>query len=200
MNLVPLTLSLGLGNDPFLIGLPVALYSVGRHAINDRWSYYAVGSAIALIGIDDLIDAETAADIGSGILILFLVWYIGRRVRFRGERAAQLKREREAEVRLVAAEERTQIARELHDVVAHHVSLMTVQAGAAKTVAADDPESAVRAMEAVDLAGRQVLAELRDLLEVLRPARAALEEPHAGIDGLATALALPSAHHSDRRH
>ena len=128
------------------------------------------------------------------------MWYIGRRVRFRGERAAQLEREREAEVRLVAAEERTQIARELHDVVAHHVSLMTVQAGAAKTVAADNPESAVRAMEAVELAGRQVLAELRDLLEVLGPVRAALEEPHAGIDGPATALALPSAHHSDRRH
>jgi signal transduction histidine kinase len=73
-------------------------------------------------------------------------------------------------------EERTRIARELHDVVAHRVSLMTVQAGAAKTVAADDPEGALQAMEAVEDAGRQALVELRHLLGVLRP--------EAEVDGL----------------
>jgi signal transduction histidine kinase len=97
------------------------------------------------------------------------VWYVGRRLRIRGERAAQLEREQAAEARRAVAEERTRIARELHDVVAHRVSLMTVQAGAAKTVAADDPESASKAMQAVETAGRQALDELRHLLGVLRP-------------------------------
>jgi len=85
------------------------------------------------------------------------------------ERAAHLEREQAAEARRAVAEERTRIARELHDVVAHQVSLMTVQAGAAKTVAADDPEGARQAMEAVEKAGRQALDELRHLMGILRP-------------------------------
>ena len=97
-------------------------------------------------------------------------------------RAAQLEREHAAEARRAVAEERTRIARELHDVVAHRVSVMTVQAGAAKTVAANDPEGALRAMEAVEQAGRQALGELRHLLGVLRP-RADVDElgPQPGI-------------------
>ncbi|MEA3410166.1 MAG: sensor histidine kinase [Pseudomonadota bacterium] len=81
----------------------------------------------------------------------------------------QLEREQDSEARRAVAEERTRIARELHDVVAHRVSLMTVQAGAAKTVAADDPEGALQAMEAVEKEGRLALDELRHLMGVLRP-------------------------------
>ena len=161
----------------------IALYSVGNYVTDDRRSYMGVSGAIAVVMIGNLIDGEPAADIAFAFLVLFVVWYIGRRIRIRGEhltllqeRAAQLEREKAAEARQAVAEERTRIARELHDVVAHRVSLMTVQAGAAKTVAADDPKGALRAMEAVEQAGRQALDELRHLLGVLRP--------EAQVDGL----------------
>ena len=65
--------------------------------------------------------------------------------------------------------ERTRIARELNDLVAHRVSMITVQAGAAQTVAASDPQKAIRAMEAVEEEGGEALRELRQILGVLRP-------------------------------
>jgi signal transduction histidine kinase len=164
--------------DLELVGIPmlVALYGVGRYAINDRWAYLALCGAFAIVGLSAPIDALSAAEVGFGFIVIFLVWYMGRRLRSRAERAAHLEREHAAEAHRAVAEERTRIARELHDVVAHRVSLMTVQAGAAKTVAADDLEGAVQAMEAVEEAGRQALSELRHLLDVLRP--------EADVDGL----------------
>jgi signal transduction histidine kinase len=158
------------------IAMLVALYGVGRRVTDDRWSYIGLGGVAALVGLTAFVDEVTAAEIGFGFFVIFLVWYIGRRLRIRAERAAQLELEHAAEARRAVAEERTRIARELHDVVAHRVSLMTVQAGAAKTVAADDLEGAVQAMEAVEEAGRQALSELRHLLDVLRP--------EAEVDGL----------------
>ncbi len=159
-----------------LYGLPVALYSVARYVSNDRWSDIALGASISVAAISELIVEGPLEDIVGAFISLFLVWFIGRRIRIRGEylnllqeRAAQLEREQASESRRSVAEERTRIARELHDVVAHQVSLMTVQAGAAKTVVADDPEGALRAMEAVEQAGRKALNELRHLLGVLRP-------------------------------
>ena len=177
VNLFASVLWVGLGPsvDP-LIGLLVSMYGVGRYLPNDRTSHTAVGGAVAAVGIGALIDGQPAGDIPVNLLVMLLAWYIGKRIRIRGEypillqeRAAQLERERAAEARRAVAEERARIARELHDVVAHRVSLMTVQAGAAKTVAADDPAGARQAMEAVEQAGRQALGELRHLLGVLRP-------------------------------
>jgi signal transduction histidine kinase len=151
------------------VAMLFALYSVGRHVTDDRWSWTALGGALVLVAISSLVDAVTVAQIGFGLVLTFVVWYLGRRLRIRGERAVLLEREQAAEARRAVAEERTRIARELHDVVAHRVSLMTVQAGAAKTIAADDPERASQAMHAVETAGRQALDELRHLLGVLRP-------------------------------
>jgi signal transduction histidine kinase len=155
-----------------LIGLPmlVALYSVGRAVGDVRWSAGALAVTVIVSQIMLVIDGAPLSELVFGLVVLSAVWYIGRRMRSRAARAVELERERQAEARGMVIEERTRIARELHDVVAHRVSLMTVQAGAAKTVADDDPQGARRAMEAVEKEGRQVLGELRHLLGVLRPA------------------------------
>jgi signal transduction histidine kinase len=147
----------------------IALYSAGRYAANDRWAYLGVGAAIFVVTLDNLADPAPWGEAVFGAVVMFVAWYVGRRLRMRQERAAQLLREQAAEARRIVIEERARIARELHDVVAHRVSLMTVQAGAAKAVAAQDPEGALRAMGAVEEAGRQALEELRHLLGVLRP-------------------------------
>lgn len=151
------------------IAMIVALCSAGRYVTDDRWSYLGLGGAFVLVGVSSVVAAVSVTEIGFGLVLMVGVWYAGRRVRSQRERAEQLEREHAAEARRVVAEERTRIARELHDVVAHRVSMMTVQAGAARTVAGDDPEGALRAMEAVELAGREALGELRHLLGVLRP-------------------------------
>ena len=85
------------------------------------------------------------------------------------ERAERLEAEQQARARRAVADERSRIARELHDVVAHRVSMMTVQAGAAKTIARHDLDAAIDAMGDVESAGRRALGELRHLLGVLRP-------------------------------
>ncbi|WP_207936124.1 sensor histidine kinase [Actinomadura sp. KC216] len=148
----------------------IALYSVGRHGAVNRYVPVGITVAIILLGIDGRDDAAPWLEVVIvGSLFMFGSWYVGRRLRLRGERAAQLLREQTAESRRILAEERTRIARELHDVVAHRVSLMTIQAGAAKAVAAQDLDGALQAMGAVEQAGRQALDELRHLLGVLRP-------------------------------
>ncbi|MFD0743865.1 sensor histidine kinase [Phytohabitans flavus] len=146
-----------------------ALYSVGRYAANNRQGLAGVAAAIAVLVADGLVLSTPWSATGFGVVFMFVVWYIGRRLRLREERAVQRRRQKADEARRIVAEERTHIARELHDVVAHQVSMMTVQAGAAQAVAAADPERAREAMAAVEQAGRQALDELRHLLGVLRP-------------------------------
>ena len=83
-------------------------------------------------------------------------------------RAEQAEAERDRQVALAAAEERTRIARELHDVVAHHVSLMAVQSEAAAALLPGRPAEAARAVDIIGHTAREALTELRRLLGVLR--------------------------------
>lgn len=147
----------------------VALYSAGRYVDDERWSYVGLAGSFSCVGFDYLIGETTPVAVGFGLVVLSAVWYVGRRLRTREEDAEERRREQAADADRAVQAERARIARELHDVVAHRVSLMTVQAGAAKTVALDDPQAALQAMEAVEHAGRQALDELRHLLGVLRP-------------------------------
>ncbi|MFD9427142.1 MULTISPECIES: sensor histidine kinase [unclassified Streptomyces] len=104
-----------------------------------------------------------------------LAWVLGDSMRTRRayfdqleERAARLEREREAQSKVAVAAERARIARELHDVVAHNVSVMVVQADGAAYVMDAAPDQARQALETISSTGRQALAEMRRLLGVLR--------------------------------
>ena len=104
-----------------------------------------------------------------------LAWVLGDSMRYRRahyasleDRAARLERERDAQAQIAAAAERARIARELHDVVAHNVSVMVVQADGASYALGADPDRAREALAAISATGRQALAEMRRLLGVLR--------------------------------
>ncbi|MGW4981540.1 sensor histidine kinase [Streptomyces mirabilis] len=119
--------------------------------------------------------------LGAVLIVIFqtvpfaLAWVLGDSIRTRRaylaqleERAARLEKEREAQSKVAVAAERARIARELHDVVAHNVSVMVVQADGAAYVMDAAPEQARKALETISGTGRQALAEMRRLLGVLR--------------------------------
>jgi len=104
-----------------------------------------------------------------------LAWVLGDSMRYRRayyasleDRAARLEAERDAQAQIAAAAERARIARELHDVIAHNVSVMVVQADGASYAMDNDPARAREALAAISATGRQALAEMRRLLGVLR--------------------------------
>jgi signal transduction histidine kinase len=103
--------------------------------------------------------------------------------------AARARADVDAQTARAAAAERTRIARELHDVVAHHVSLMAVQAEAAASLLPDRPEQAQRSVHIIGETARQALAELRRLLTVLRgPGEGAQTVPAVSLAGIGAVL------------
>ena len=153
----------------------LTFWAVG--ALNGRDETLA-GLAIGVASIAVITDQDVRVDpydmasvVVTGGALSFFAYAIQRRDRRASaleERADQLERERETRARAAVAEERRRIARELHDLVAHSVSVMTVQAGAARLVLDEEPERAVAPLRAVEETGRQALAEMSRLLGILR--------------------------------
>jgi signal transduction histidine kinase len=181
--------------DPYLpLGPLVAFYTVASDCprvsavVAAGVTALGIGAGLLLSGDADPVDAY------AGFLVAGLAWVLGDRARTRRayeaeleERAELLRRQREEEARRAVEDERVRIARELHDVVAHHVSMMVVQSEAGASVVAGSPDSAAGAFDSVAATGRQALAEMRRLLGVLRTGdRAGQTEPVPGIEDVAS--------------
>ena len=120
-----------------------------------------------------------------------IAWVFGDSMRYRRayytsleDRAARLEAERDAQAQIAAAAERARIARELHDVVAHNVSVMVVQADGASYALLTDPDRARQALAAIAATGRQALAEMRRMLGVLRRDEDGTEPDRAPLPGI----------------
>jgi signal transduction histidine kinase len=114
-------------------------------------------------------------ELAFNVVIFLSPWALGAAVRSSRaresqlvERAAELVRERERNAEQAVFAERVRIARELHDVVAHHVSVMGVQAGAARRVMARQPKDAAEALASIELSSRTAVQEMQRLLGFLR--------------------------------
>jgi signal transduction histidine kinase len=165
--------SLAVGSAPIpdssMVAWLLAIYTVAAH--RERFpaligGAFSLGAGLVWIGLDDWLFP---------VVVFSGAWLAGRLVR-QGEvhagvveeRAAALEREREANARAAAAEERSRIARELHDVLSHSVSVMVVQAGAERMALGSDRAATGETLEAIEKTGRQALAEMRRLLSMLR--------------------------------
>jgi signal transduction histidine kinase len=170
-----------------IAALLVAVYSVAVHAGLPR----AVAGLIAALVCGAVI-AESASDAAFNAFLVAGTWLGGRALRTARVRtrelealAAQLDQEREERARLAVAEERARIARELHDVVAHGVSTMVVQAEAGETLLERGPERARESLRAIQATGREALVEMRRLLGLLRRGEAELAlAPQPGLGEL----------------
>ncbi|KRC67078.1 hypothetical protein ASE12_18315 [Aeromicrobium sp. Root236] len=129
------------------LGAVVGVFAIQRLAYDHPWSWSGLSGVVAWA---------------------LLVVAVGEVIRVRRERISASRQARAEASRRQANEERLQIARELHDVVAHHISLINVQAGVALHIVDRKPEQAQTALEAIKDASKDALVELRSLVGVLR--------------------------------
>lgn len=178
---------------PFLAGLvPMAVANYTAAAYGGRWRVAGLGGVLVA---ESVIYARIPAERVSGevlfaVFVALGTWVIGDVVRARSQRAQQalgdaqkLVTESHAATAAALADERARIARELHDVIAHSVSVMGVQAGAARTLIDHDPDAARAALLQVEAAARSSVGELQRLLAVLREDRpgTATRAPQPGL-------------------
>jgi signal transduction histidine kinase len=167
--------ALDLAPDILWVAIPVAVYSVA--AYGDRWVALA-GLAVAEAGLAvvQLTPGRTGVNTWVGNMgFLAAAWLLGHFVGVRRlyvlrleERTAELEQAREELARRAVTEERLRLARELHDVVAHAMSVIAVQSGVGAHVADSRPEEVGKALAAIEVTSRGALEELRRLLGVLR--------------------------------
>ncbi len=178
------------------LAIMVALYTVAVEC-GFRWACAALvvvetGAAMAIYSAwhEDPFAANWKTMIPFSIFI-GAIWLCGLYINTRRkytrsleERAERLERERDAQVQVAAAAERARIAREMHDVIAHSISVMVVQADGARYTVDTDVQRGKRAMEAIGTTGRQALAEMRRMLGVLREDGETTLAPQPGVDQL----------------
>ena len=175
------------------LGLMLFPWAVGAHT-DGRPAYAGLALAVVTIVVVSLdSDSFVWGDIFFPGIFATMLWLAGRAVRSRSRLTAELHEatlrlheQREADAHAAVAEERRRIAREMHDVVAHSVSTMVIQAGGARRILARDPARAVEAAALIERTGREALGEMRHLLGVL----------HAG-ENLAALTPQPTLHELD---
>jgi signal transduction histidine kinase len=160
---------------PGLVPLLVADYSAAAFAARSRPGALLLALATEAVLYARIPAERVRGEVLFGLFVVVGTWLVGDLVRARWARAERavgaargLLAEQEAAAAVALDDERARIARELHDVIAHSVSVMGVQAGAARTVLGSDPDAAREALLQVEAAARDSVAELQRLLAVLR--------------------------------
>jgi signal transduction histidine kinase len=172
------------GPSPAVMAMAVLLYTLAayrprRESVAGLLACLAGAAVAVTFWVGRPADSDQRGSF-IAIMIVFgltavVSWVLGDSMHYRRayylaleDRAARLERERDAQAQIAVAAERARIARELHDVVAHNVSVMVVQADGAGYALDPDPERARQALAAISATGRQALSEMRHLLGVLR--------------------------------
>ena len=151
------------------LALLLTAYSVVLHADRVR----ALQALVLLLAMNLAAAAwrpsRAALEDTAGMFVLLaLVWAAASAVRGRQERIVELERDREREAAAAVADERRRIARELHDIIAHAVSVMVVQIGGARHAMRTQPDVAENSMQLAEAAGREALGEMRRLVGLMR--------------------------------
>jgi signal transduction histidine kinase len=170
---------------PAFVALIVAFYTAVTRGQRVAAAVVAAAGYLGYLLLESQFGPEGGPSLAhaAALAAWLLVVLIGSEVfRVRRERAAEEARTRVEEARRKASEERLRIARELHDVVAHNISLINVQAGVALHLIDQQPEQARTALAAIKRASKEALAELRSVLDVLRQVDE--QEPRAPAPGL----------------
>jgi signal transduction histidine kinase len=160
----------------------VVAWNAGRYADRRELRWSVAIFAVTVVFVDVAGGNTLPGDFAFPLVLISVSMAVGRTLRNRAlvavelaERTERLAHERELRAAEAAHEERRRIARELHDVVAHTLSVMVVQAGAARRTLDRDPERAVEALQTVEATGRSALGELRRLLGFVGDGGAPLE-------------------------